>query len=108
MHCTSLEWFKLLSCSGRIQWLEEQLRCERAFNEDLKARLHDLEAQREASVPRDCNCERISGNSQEIIVCQLLYSLSLISASYYSQLICKRPTTGERMHSVTGGSLPVT
>jgi len=66
-----------LSCSGCTQWLEEQLRCERAFNEDLKARLNDLEAQKEASISSggklyDCDIKQIDENSQQRVVRQRL------------------------------------
>ena len=63
-----------------MQWLEEQLRCERAFNEDLKARLHDMEAQKEANMSSDdksCDCDLkpVNDSSQQIVVCHFLRSL---------------------------------
>ena len=77
----------LLACSDRMQWLEEQLRCERAFNEDLKARLHDLEAQNECRMlssgrSLDCDTKRMDENSRKIVVRKLSCSL-LLSARFY-------------------------
>jgi len=59
-----------LSRSGRMQWLEEQLRCERAFNEDLKARLHECETQKETGVSFGSCDKQTSGNAQEVVVRQ--------------------------------------
>jgi len=78
VNCASLKLrSQLLSFSGRMQWLEEQLRCERAFNEDLKARLHDLEAQNEGDASSDsksCDCDnkQINKKSHETVVRQPL------------------------------------
>ena len=54
-----------------MQWLEEQLRCERAFNEDLKARLQDLETQNEADLC-GCNKKQINEKAKETVVCYCL------------------------------------
>jgi len=75
---------KLLSCSDRVQWLEQQLRCERAFNEDLKARLHDMEAQNEADASSeskscDCDAKQINEKSKETAVCRPLCPMVLLS-----------------------------
>jgi len=53
-----------------MQWLEEQLRCERAFNEDLKARLHECETQKETGVSFGSCDKQTSGNAQEVVVRQ--------------------------------------
>lgn len=71
-NCHTLKVFSKLFGSGRIQWLEEQLRCERAFNEDLKARLHDVETEKDgkaASPCKPCDCSRqAEEKSREMLV----------------------------------------
>jgi len=56
-----------------MRWLEEQLRCERAFNADLKARLHELET----GVLSDCCDKQAGDNSRQTAVCEPRYSLLL-------------------------------
>jgi len=60
-----------------MQCMDEQLRCERALNEDLKARLHELEAR----ISCDCDTKQINENSQEIVcrlLCFIIYNYKLL------------------------------
>jgi len=66
-----------------VQWLEEQLRCERTFNEDLKARLHELEALKDTGMLSDYD-KQADDNSREIVVREPLYSVFLMLLLFYS------------------------
>jgi len=70
-----------------VQWLEEQLRCERAFNEDLKARLQDMEAQNETDVSCDCNKRQINDKAKETVVRYYLYPVPYISSAMIAMLL---------------------